>query len=128
MTDHPDCPFCREPRIVIQNKLAFVRYDGYPVNPGHFLVIPHRHVAEYFQATSEEKAAIWELVDEMKQTIDDEFSPDGYNVGVNVGVAGGQSVPHIHVHVIPRYTGDVENPKGGVRGVIPGRQKYQIKS
>jgi diadenosine tetraphosphate (Ap4A) HIT family hydrolase len=127
-TDHPDCPFCREPRIVIENELAFVRFDGYPVNPGHCLVIPHRHVAEYFDATPEEKAAIWELVDQMKLRIDEEFKPDGYNVGVNIGAHAGQSVPHIHIHVIPRYKGDMENPKGGVRGVIPEKQKYQKKA
>lgn len=122
---HPDCPFCREPRTVIENELAFVRYDQYPVNPGHCLVIPHRHIAEYFDATAEEKVAIWSLVDAMKVRLDAEFSPDGYNVGVNIGTAAGQSVPHIHIHVIPRYRGDMENPKGGVRGVIPDRQKYQ---
>ncbi len=119
------CPFCREPRAVLENDLAFVRYDQYPVNPGHCLVVPRRHVAEYFQATAEEKAAIWSLVDAMKERLDAEFNPDGYNVGVNVGVAAGQSVPHIHIHLIPRYRGDMENPKGGVRGVIPEKQKYQ---
>ena len=87
--------------------------------------MPHRHVAGYFEATAAEKAAIWELVDRIKVQLDQEFKPDGYNVGVNVGTAAGQSVPHIHVHVIPRYRGDMENPKGGVRGVIPGKQKYQ---
>lgn len=122
---HPECPFCREPRTVIENELAFVRYDSYPVNPGHCLVIPHRHIAEYFDATAEEKAAIWSLVDAMKARLDAEFQPDGYNVGVNIGPVAGQSVPHIHVHVIPRYRGDMENPKGGVRGVIPEKQKYR---
>jgi len=122
-----DCPFCRDPKIILENDLAFARYDGYAVNPGHCLVMPRRHVAEYFDATPAEKAAIWELVDQVKEMIDAEFQPDGYNVGVNVGVAGGQSVPHIHMHVIPRYKGDVEDPKGGVRGVIPSRQKYQLR-
>jgi diadenosine tetraphosphate (Ap4A) HIT family hydrolase len=124
-SEHPDCPFCREPDIIIENALAFVRYDSYPVNPGHCLVIPHRHVAGYFDATDAEKHAIWALVDEMKTRIDAEFKPDGYNVGVNVGSAAGQSVPHIHIHLIPRYRGDMENPKGGVRGVIPEKQKYR---
>jgi diadenosine tetraphosphate (Ap4A) HIT family hydrolase len=102
-----------------------VRYDQYPVNPGHCLVIPHRHVAAYFDATADEKAAMWELVELIKPQLDEAFSPDGYNIGVNVGTAAGQSVPHIHIHVIPRYRGDMENPKGGVRGVIPDKQKYQ---
>ena len=128
MSDHPNCPFCTQPNIVIENELAFIRYDGYPVSPGHCLIVPRRHVAEYFQATPEEKAAIWALVDEMKIIIDKEFNPDGYNVGVNIGESAGQSVPHIHVHMIPRYKGDMENPRGGVRGVIPDKQKYKKKS
>ncbi len=127
MSDHPNCPFCTQPNIVIENELAFIRYDGYPVSPGHCLIVPRRHVAEYFQATPEEKAAIWALVDEMKIIIDKEFNPDGYNVGVNIGESAGQSVPHIHVHMIPRYKGDMENPRGGVRGVIPDKQKYAQK-
>lgn len=121
----PDCPFCREPRTIIANQLAFVRYDRFPVSPGHCLVMPHRHIADYFDATAAEKAAIWELVDRMKIQLDAEFKPDGYNVGVNVGTAAGQSVQHIHIHVIPRYRGDMDNPRGGVRGVIPDKQKYQ---
>jgi diadenosine tetraphosphate (Ap4A) HIT family hydrolase len=128
MSEHPDCPFCTRPNIVVENEYAFARYDGYPVNRGHCLVVPRRHIADYFQATREEKTAIWDLVDRMKELIDAEFEPDGYNVGVNIGTAAGQSVPHIHVHIIPRYKGDVENPKGGVRGVIPERQKYTLKT
>jgi diadenosine tetraphosphate (Ap4A) HIT family hydrolase len=124
MSQHPDCPFCGDPDVIIENELAFADYDSYPANPGHCLIITRRHVSEYFQATAEEKAAIWELVDEMKTIIDRDYNPDGYNVGVNIGEAGGQSVPHLHIHMIPRYSGDVENPRGGVRGVIPHRQKY----
>ena len=124
MSEHQDCIFCGEPTMVIENELAFAHYDSYPVNPGHCLIIPRRHVADYFQATVEEKAAIWALVDEMKTIIDRDYKPDGYNVGVNVGKAGGQSVPHIHIHMIPRYKGDIEDPRGGVRGVIPHKQKY----
>lgn len=128
MSDHKDCPFCRNPNKVIQNDLAFADYDSYPVNPGHCLVITHRHVAEYFDTTAEEKAAVWALVDEIKTVIDAEFHPDGYNIGVNIGEAAGQSVPHLHIHVIPRYKGDMENPRGGVRGVIPHKQKYERKA
>jgi diadenosine tetraphosphate (Ap4A) HIT family hydrolase len=109
---------------VIENELAFVRFDRYPVNQAHGLVIPHRHIAEYFDATAEEKAAIWSLVDAMKERPDAEFRPDGYNVGVNIGAVAGQSVPHIHNHVIPRYRGDMENPRGAVRGVMAGKQDF----
>ena len=128
MSEHQDCIFCCNRNIVIENELAYADYDTYPVSPGHCLIITRRHVTGYFQATAEEKAAIWALVDEMKTIIDRDFKPDGYNVGVNVGKAGGQSVPHIHIHMIPRYTGDMENPRGGVRGVIPHKQKYVRKA
>jgi diadenosine tetraphosphate (Ap4A) HIT family hydrolase len=125
MSEHQDCPFCGEPEMVLENELAFAHYDGYPVSKGHCLIVTRRHIAEYFQATAEEKAAIWSLVDQMKVIIDQTHQPDGYNVGVNIGKAAGQSVPHIHIHMIPRYEGDMENPRGGVRGVIPHKQKYE---
>jgi len=128
MSEHNHCPFCGNPKKVIQNELAFAHFDSYPVNPGHCLVITNRHVGEYFEATAEEKAAIWALVDEMKTIIDAEYQPDGYNVGVNIGAAAGQSIPHLHIHMIPRYKGDIENPQGGVRGVIPHKQKYERKT
>jgi diadenosine tetraphosphate (Ap4A) HIT family hydrolase len=127
MSEQQNCIFCDNPEIIIQNELAFAHYDSYPVNPGHCLIIPYRHVAEYFQATSEEKAAIWALVDEMKTIIDAQYRPDGYNLGVNIGETAGQSVPHLHIHMIPRYKGDMEDPRGGVRGVIPHKQKYLRK-
>ena len=125
-----DCPLCSKKDIVIENgkaienDLAYVLTDTNPVNPGHCLIVTKRHVAEYFDATTEEKAAINELINEMKIIIDKNHSPDGYNIGVNIGKAGGQSVPHIHIHMMPRFLGDIENPRGGVRGVIPKKQKY----
>lgn len=127
MSEHQDCPFCNSRNIVIENELAYADWDTYPASPGHCLIITKRHVAEYFQATPEEKAAIWDLLDEVKTIIDQAHQPDAYNVGVNIGKTAGQSVPHIHIHIIPRYKGDVENPQGGVRGVIPHKQKYVKK-
>ena len=128
MLELTDCPFCGDPKRIIENELAYADYDTYPVSAGHCLIVTRRHIAEYFEATAEEKAAIWELLDAVKPIIDREFEPDGYNVGVNVGSAAGQSIPHLHVHLIPRYAGDVENPQGGVRGVIPHKQKYVRKA
>ncbi|MFY1645217.1 HIT family protein [Methanoculleus bourgensis] len=120
------CPFCNPSleEIVLQNDLCYARYDKFPVNPGHLLLIPFRHVAGFFEATDEEQAALLALVREAKRLLDDRFHPDGYNIGVNVGTAAGQSVMHLHVHVIPRYAGDMEEPRGGVRGVIPERRGY----
>ncbi|MCK9278744.1 MAG: HIT family protein, partial [Methanoculleus sp.] len=104
--------------------LCYARYDRYPVSPGHLLLIPFRHVAGPFDATDGEQAALLALVREAKAFLDERFHPDGYNVGVNVGTAAGQTVMHLHVHVIPRYAGDMADPRGGVRGVIPEKRKY----
>lgn len=98
--------------------------DAYPVSPGHTLVITRRHVESYFAASAADVAALWQLVGEVKQGLDSELGPDGYNVGFNAGAAAGQTIMHVHVHVIPRYRGDAADPRGGVRGVIAGRQKY----
>lgn len=121
-----NCPFCNisDIEILISNEYAYARLDQYPVSDGHTLVIPYRHFSNYFDMTSDEKSAIWELVDEVKHQIRQEHSPDGYNIGINVGRAAGQTIAHMHVHVIPRFQGDMEDPQGGVRGVIPSKQKY----
>ena len=122
------CLFCTDPRRVSQqNELAFSARDTYEVSPGHTLVIPRRHVASFFDLTPEEINACMELISAERQRLDEEFNPDAYNIGVNVGPAAGQSIFHAHIHVIPRYQGDVENPQGGVRHVIPGKAHYQRK-
>ncbi|WP_292492664.1 HIT family protein [Methanoculleus sp. 10] len=120
------CPFCNPPveEVVLQNGLCYARYDKFPASPGHLLIIPFRHVAGLFDATDEEQAALLALVRGAKHLLDGRFHPDGYNVGVNVGAAAGQTVMHLHVHVIPRYAGDVEDPRGGVRGAIPEKRRY----
>ncbi len=118
------CPFCAAPEPVLENDLGFVLEDRFPVNRGHLLIIPRRHVATYFETTGEEKAALWDLVDRARELVDHRFAPDGYNLGVNIGEAAGQTVMHAHIHLIPRYSGDIANPAGGIRGVIPHRQQY----
>lgn len=120
------CLFCDASKAILRNELAYARFDDFPVNPGHVLIIPFRHFASFFDATPEERAAILALVDAARVLVDEQFAPGGYNLGVNIGPIAGQSVMHLHMHLIPRYAGDVENPKGGVRGVIPGRQKYAL--
>jgi len=130
MLKNKDCPLCSLKDLVIEkgqaveNKLAYALTDSNPVSLGHCLIVTRRHIAAFFEATKEEKIAIFDLIDEMKTIIDKKHNPDGYNIGVNIGKAAGQSVPHIHIHMMPRYTGDIENPRGGVRGVIPTKQKY----
>jgi diadenosine tetraphosphate (Ap4A) HIT family hydrolase len=111
---------------VASNRLAFAIRDAFPVSPGHTLVVPRRLVATWFDATRDEQLAILELVDEVRRALDVELEPHGYNVGFNAGVAAGQTVMHLHLHVIPRFTGDVADPRGGVRHVIPGKANYLL--
>ncbi len=122
------CVFCNalknEERVIFDNDLAFVIYDGFPVNKGHVLIIPKRHVESYFDLTKPEKKAVDQLILISKKHLDETYKPDGYNIGINEGVYAGQTILHCHIHMIPRYQGDVSNPEGGIRGVIPARQKY----
>ena len=121
-----NCIFCDLPKekIIVENELARAFYDEFPVSKGHILIIPKRHVANFFELEQKELNDINSLILECKKIIDNKYAPDGYNIGVNVGEHAGQSVFHVHVHLIPRYKGDVANPKGGVRGVIPEKQNY----
>jgi len=123
------CPFCSpvDGEKILASELCFARWDKYPVTEGHLLVIPNRHVADYFSATEEERTALWAMVDEAKKLLDGRFKPDGYNVGINIGTTAGQTVIHCHIHLIPRRAGDSVNPRGGVRGVIPGKADYSGK-
>jgi len=119
------CLFCKDPRgVSLERELAYSARDTYAVSPGHTLIIPRRHVASFFDLTKEEINACMGLIAEERVRLDQEFKPDGYNIGVNVGLAAGQSIFHVHIHLIPRYKGDVENPQGGVRHVIPKKGHY----
>ena len=108
--------------VLIEDERAYVRYDNNGLARGHVLVVPRRHVASFFDMTWEEKTAILALLDRAKELIAKEHQPDGYNIGVNIGRAGGQSRMHVPVHLIPRYTGDVADPRGGIRCVLAGRK------
>ena len=116
-------PFLEKRERLIENDIGFVIFDGFPVSEGHCLIVPHRVYSNYFDSTPEEVIGLQELLIDTKTLIDKRFSPDGYNVGINCDEVGGQTVPHVHIHLIPRYEGDVEDPRGGVRGVIPSKQK-----
>ena len=126
-----ECRFCTANKpgreVMLKGKYGFAAYDRHPASEGHFLVIPYRHFAEYFEINDDEREELWCLVAEGKKMVDEAYDPDGYNIGINVGKWAGQSIPHLHIHVIPRYQGDVENPKGGVRGVIPAKKLYEMK-
>lgn len=120
------CTFCNleETKILIENDGAQAIFDGYPVNEGHMLIIPKNHIETYFEASQSQKKLLWDLVEECKEYLDKRFAPDGYNIGINNGVAAGQTIMHLHIHLIPRYAGDIDNPRGGVRGVIPSKRIY----
>ena len=122
-----DCIFCNPDREkVLQSKLCYAIFDKYPVSNGHLLIIPHRHEGDYFKLKKEEKQALWQMVEEAKTYLDKNFQPDGYNVGFNLHKAAGQTIFHVHIHVIPRYEGDMENPEGGVRHVVEGKGRYKL--
>lgn len=121
-----NCPFCEKDQlqVVLENDSALAFYDLYPVQKGHLLIVPRRHAVSYFDATEGEITAIHQLIREGKELLDREYSPDGYNIGVNVGHYGGQTVMHLHFHLIPRYKGDMEDPRGGIRKAIPNIVPY----
>lgn len=122
-----ECPFCApesERELLTESAQVYAIRDKYPVNEGHALVIPKRHVANYFDLSDREQTACWMLVNRTQELLRERFGPDGFNVGINTGSAAGQTIEHAHIHVIPRYEGDVDNPTGGVRNVIPERGDY----
>jgi diadenosine tetraphosphate (Ap4A) HIT family hydrolase len=125
-----DCLFCRfaspEFPLSVSHKFkhCYAAFDSYPVSRGHILFIPYEHVVDWFAASHEIRLDIMHAIDDLKIWLDQKFAPSGYNIGMNCGKAAGQTIPHLHVHLIPRYDGDMEDPRGGVRGVIPQKQKY----
>lgn len=121
-----DCPFCgiQARRIVAENALAAAIRDAFPISPGHTLIVPKRHVGSWFESTAEERSAMLELLDAQKQELDSAHKPGSYNIGINDGPAAGQTIAHLHMHLIPRYSGDVPDPRGGVRWVIPAKADY----
>ena len=127
------CPFCDvasqtpRSRILTQNQHGFVIRDGFPVTEGHTLIIPKRHVGSFFDITDEERQSLLYLLDQAKRDIQTEFNPDDYNIGINDGPSAGQTVPHLHIHLIPRYVEERVDPRGGVRWVVPDKADYWSK-
>jgi diadenosine tetraphosphate (Ap4A) HIT family hydrolase len=124
-----NCPFCSvnkasEHEPLPSNKLAHIRLDGFPVSKGHLLIVPNRHAGDWFDLTGAEQQAVMELVEQGKRWLEERYQPDGYNIGMNCGAAAGQTISHMHCHLIPRYAGDQPDPRGGVRWVIPEKADY----
>lgn len=109
---------------IAETKLFFSRFDGFPVSPGHSEIIVKEHKESFFALTAVEVSEMHDVILKTKKSIDEKFHPDAYNIGINEGQAGGRTIDHLHIHLIPRYTGDVENPRGGIRNVIPGKGDY----
>lgn len=126
MDQRSACAFCEvdRGRELFGGECAFAILDAYPVSEGHCLVIPRRHVVSWFETTAAEREEMLALLDRVRRLVEERHAPAGFNVGINDGAAAGQTVPHVHIHLIPRYTGDVADPRGGVRWVIPGRGDY----
>jgi len=116
--DTTNCELCVPADVVAKNSLAYARYDSNSLSRGHVLVIPKRHVENFFDMSSDEQAAVLALLAQAQRLVQAQHTPDGYNIGVNIGKAGGQARMHVHVHLIPRYAGDVPDPRGGVRCVL----------
>lgn len=123
-----DCPFCspeKERELIVESATAFSIYDKFPVNDGHALIIPKKHCPNYFDLTFKEQSACIFMLNAVKQIISEKFKPDGFNIGININEVAGQTISHVHIHLIPRYNGDVKEPRGGVRGVIPNKRDYK---
>jgi diadenosine tetraphosphate (Ap4A) HIT family hydrolase len=120
------CPFCSldAARVVDENAYCVAIKDAFPISVGHTLIIPRRHVGSLFDLSAEEASNVFELLVRARRELQAAFAPDGFNVGVNDGRAAGQTVPHLHVHLIPRYTGDIADPRGGVRWIFPDKADY----
>jgi diadenosine tetraphosphate (Ap4A) HIT family hydrolase len=121
-------PFCSLPssRIICEDSLSLVIRDAYPISKGHSLIIPKRHVASLFDLTDDERTRLFQHLSKAKTALGAEFKPDAYNIGINEGAAAGQTVFHLHVHLIPRYHGDKDDPRGGVRWIFPDKASYWI--
>ena len=121
-----DCPFCNlaDDRVWLRTDKAIAFYDNYPVSPGHALVIPKLHIAALMELPDQDLHEIWTLVGQVRTLLKEKYLPAGFNIGLNEGKAAGQTVPHAHIHIIPRYDGDVPDPRGGVRWVVPAKAKY----
>jgi diadenosine tetraphosphate (Ap4A) HIT family hydrolase len=123
------CFFCdtqakEDSQIFLSTENFFARFDDFPINPGHCEIIPKEHIVSFFDLNDEQMIELKSVITQAKAVIDEKFNPPAYNIGINEGVEAGRTVPHLHIHLIPRYEGDVSNPKGGVRNIIPAKADY----
>lgn len=125
--ENKNCIFCNpstDRELILESATAYAIYDKFPVNKGHALIIPKKHCSDYFDLTFREQSACWYMLNKVKKIVSEKFNPDGFNIGINVNTSAGQTIPHVHIHLIPRFWGDIENPIGGVRNIIPSKGNY----
>lgn len=125
--ENSECPFCNpdsKRELIVESATAYSIFDKYPVSKGHSLIIPKKHCSNYFDLSFKEQSACLFMLNKVKEIVSEKFNPDGFNIGINVGDSAGQTIPHVHLHLIPRYSGDVTNPRGGIRHIIPGKGFY----
>jgi len=132
MMTEKDCLFCdkdnpEKHRIICENDLFYARWDNFPVSRGHAEIVPKKHIVSYFNLTEKETLQLDDLIKRTKGAIEEKYHPDGYNLGWNEGEAAGRTINHFHFHIIPRYKGDIPNPVGGIRNIIPGKGDYTKK-
>ena len=123
------CLFCdrnnkKEHKIILENDFCYARWDNFPVSKGHLEVVPKLHISSFFDIGDEQLIQLFALIKKTKAMVQKKYNPNGYNLGINEGEAAGRTVHHLHIHLIPRYKGDIKNPNGGVRNIIPGMGKY----
>jgi len=123
------CFFCdiqmqNDDKRITENQYFFARYDDFPISNGHCEIIPKKHIESFFELNPSQVQSLYDLVKDVKEIIEERFKPDGYNIGINEGKAAGRTQDHLHIHLIPRYHGDVENPRGGIRNVIAQKADY----
>ncbi len=128
MDNSNSCLFCDKEKLktpaISENDFCFAVFDAYPVSRGHALIIPKKHILSFFDLKEDEIVKMFSLIREVKDFLQKEYSPDAFNIGINDGEVAGRTIHHLHIHLIPRYKGDIENPKGGIRHVIPGKGFY----
>lgn len=128
MENNETCLFCNkediENKIIEENDFCYARWDNFPVSKGHAEIVPKKHIESFFDLKNNELIEIFSLISKVKDLIQEKYNPDGYNIGINEGDAAGRTIHHLHIHLIPRYKGDVENPRGGIRHIIPGEGSY----
>jgi len=125
--ENAECPFCNpdsQRELLLESATAYAMIDKFPVSNGHTIIIPKKHCTDYFQLTFKEQSACWFILNKAKEILKKRLNPDGFNVGININESAGQTISHAHIHLIPRYKGDVKEPRGGVRGVIPSKKEY----